>query len=47
MNKLKELENYINNIDIKELSMQELEHYVKILIELENLKADKILKFYS
>lgn len=38
--KLKDIENYIDNIDLKELSMQELEHLTNIIIAIENKKLD-------
>lgn len=42
--KLEEIESYINEINIKDLSMEDLEHYVRILIEIENVKIDNMLK---
>ena len=40
--KLEDIEKHINNIDLKELSMQELEHLTNIIISLDNKRLDDL-----
>ena len=37
---LEEIENYLHSINIELLSMEELEHYTKILIAIENKRLE-------